>query len=463
MPSLAAFPVARFGVGRMPSRLLASAAIAAVLFALAPACAQSPESAETPAPRTEWPRLLFGHEMLAMPPEGGATTQKQVEERLARGMSYGIDVFELFHPEAQPANTEMYYRAAEKVGARVCLSFGYIGDDLVAKATALIRRYANHPAQHKVDGRPYVTAYHGSGHMKDVVFAIPGGVHYVPHMFARGADGGVLERPMEGTLERLLERYDWVDGLASFYPLDDWENVQAGYLRAFRTHGDGREFRMSITPRHESTPHKGNWRVFEGNGYEALRDQALFAIRHRDAIANLTLVTLNDYSEGTDMLGQQRAEEMFVRERYWNTADWPAYVARDGSASFFKRYAEWFRTGVEPPIERFELWVCYRLQGKDVAGMPTPNGKPGEWKKFKDHVFIAVRAIEETTITVGDESQTVGPGEHHLRFAHRPGPVVVGWPGGARTLPAIVESATPGAWHSLALQLVGATPPPKRR
>ncbi|MGH8020847.1 MAG: endo-1,3-alpha-glucanase family glycosylhydrolase [Opitutaceae bacterium] len=422
-----------------------------VLVAAFPFRADAADSKTDNASR--WPRLLFGHEMLAMPPEGGSTSQRQIEERLGRGKRMGIDVFELFHPGAFPDTAERYYRAAKKIDAKVCLSFGYIGDEHMKKATGLIKRYADHPAQFRFEGKPYVTAYHGSDQMQEIIAAIPGGVHYVPHMFARGADGKALEQPQPGTLERLLESHQWIDGLASFYPLDDWRKVQTQYLRAFETHGHGREFRMSVTPRHESTPHKGNWRVFEGNGYEALRDQGLFAIKHRDAIANLTLVTLNDYSEGTDMLGQKAAEEKLIRERYWNTHDWPAYVARDGSLSFFSRYAEWFRTGKEPPIDHFQLWISYRLQGKHVPGAGTPNGKPGEWKKFNDAIFIAVRATEETTIIVNDESQTIGPGEHHLRFCQQPGPVVVEWPDDSRELPPIVETATPGAWHSLNIQL----------
>ncbi|HEX9784594.1 MAG TPA: endo-1,3-alpha-glucanase family glycosylhydrolase [Opitutaceae bacterium] len=430
------------------------AALVALVLSAPLAVSGAPEASSHPGDARTWNRRLFGHEMLAMPPDGGATSRSQIEERLARGRRHGIDVFELFHPEAHPDMAARYYKAAQKVGAKVCLSFGYIGSDLVPKAIKLVRLYADHPAQYKVDGKPYVTAYHGSGEMRQVVEAVPGGVHYVPHMFARGSNGGALEQPQPGTLERLLESHPWIDGLASFYPLDDWRRVQTQYLEAFRTAGKGREFRMSITPRHESTPHKGNWRVFEGNGFEALREQGLFAVEHRDEIADLTLVTLNDYSEGTDMLGQRRAEDVLVRNSYWNTADWPAYVARDGSLSFFSRYAEWFRTGREPPIEKLELWISYRLQGKDVPGAGTPNGKPGEWQKFNDAIFVAVRAVKETTISVNGESQTVACGEHHLRFAHQPGPVRIAWPGGSRSLPAIVETATPGAWHSLNLQLV---------
>lgn len=392
--------------------------------------------------------LLFGHEMLAMPPGGGATTQAQVDERVARMASYGLDVIELFHPEAFPDSASKYYTAAERAGIKACLSFGYVGDDIAGKARSLIEQYRNHPAQLKVNGEPYVTAYHGSDQMR----AITADCVYVPHMFARGAAGGVLEKPTLDRLRALMDDRPWLDGIASFYPLDDWQEVQSMYLDVMQARG--KTYRMSITPRHESVPHKGNWRVFEGAGFEALRDQGLFAVAHRRQIPQLTLVTLNDYSEGTDVIGQRFGETQLVAPQYWNSGDWPAYVARDGSMDFFQRYARWWKTGAEPPITKLELFVCYRLQGKNVAGAPTPNGKPGEWQKFIDAIFVAVRAPAQTVITVNDESQTVGAGEHHLRFAHRPGPVTVKWPGGSRILPSIVDTAAPGAWHSLNMRLV---------
>jgi hypothetical protein len=396
-------------------------------------------------------RLVYGHEMLAMPPGGGAVEKVAIAERLYRAKHYGIDVVELFHPEAFPATAQLYYDAAAQVGMRVCLSFGYVGEDLVSAARALIERYRSHPAQHYVGGRPYVTAYHASSHMRSIVDRC----HYVPHMFARGEGGGVLEQPTVDGLRRVLA--DWptgLAGLASFYPLDDWRVYQPRYFDALA--GTGLEFRMSITPRHEPVGHKGNWRVFEGLGLEEIAAQLQFALENRDRIDALTWVTLNDYSEGTDVLGARKAEADLIESGHWNSADWPALLARDGTLSFAQRGIAAWRTGIVPPIERLGVWVCYRLQGRDVPAGPVPHGKPGEWQKLVDAVFVAVRnpGPDPVAIRVNAETRHAPAGESHLRFAHAPGPVEIGWPGGSRALPAIVATAAPGAWKSLVVQVL---------
>lgn len=86
-------------------------------------------------------------------------------------MGAGIDGFALDVADDGSAGTQLplAYKAAEKTGKfKVFLQFDYAsGNWTPAELSGNIAKYANSPAQFKVQGRPLVSTFEGSDYAKD--------------------------------------------------------------------------------------------------------------------------------------------------------------------------------------------------------------------------------------------------------------------------------------------------------
>jgi hypothetical protein len=411
-------------------------------------------------------RIVSAHEMLAMPPRGGGTSDADILARLKVAKAMGIDVVNLFHIEAFQPVAKRYYDMAEKAGIKVRPCFGYIGQNDLFRLEEVLPRFHVHPAQHMIGGRSSVTAYHGS-EVVALQLSQPGWKslwHYVPHMFCRTNNGGswdsggVMENMNAELVMRLFREGPPTEGFAMFAPVNTDLALYDWFAEAARK--TGRYLRASITPQHVPVGNGRNWRVVDGNGYAWLFQQWAKIISLRDVIREVEYVTLNDASERTHMMGY--FDPARVVSNHWNWAEWPELTARNGFASYSKHFAEWFKTGREPEVTKTEAWVCHRMHPKNAVVPLVENsqryGDAIDTGSLQDLVHVCVRTPHTEVVEIngtpylakGTESR-----ESHFSVAlPAPGQDVVVKIGGVERYRCMVHPSRVAAFDSVAVKIV---------
>ncbi len=231
------------------------------------------------------------------------------------------------------------------------------------------------------------------------------------------------EIPTTRDLDELTAQSDSVDGYFYFGAAGTPDDLAAG----IRHHADewskrGKLFMAGIAPYYRGL--RGNYRVFENNGYDGLVKQWDAAIHSNTSWVQL--VTWNDYSEDT-YFGPLAASDERV---YWIDL-WGYLLSHHGFLAANRYFIDWFKSGQQPPITHDQIFYAYRLHRKYAPGYPVPlEGRIG-WPKgttqLVDQINILglLRAPAEVTSGTGGmaESVKLGAGVTEATLPMRSGPV----------------------------------------
>jgi hypothetical protein len=182
-----------------------------------------------------------------------------------------------------------------------------------------------------------------------------------------------------------------------------------------------------------------NWMMFESYAYVGLREQWMWAIRNE--VPAVQIVTVNDFNEHTYLQTFGTGGPLVgTPETTW----WAGALVTDhsGFGKFIRRYAQWYKTGVEPPIREDEYLIAYRLHPRTAKSWHDLSGEEQETLRhwlptnpqhadygtqmrrlethavMEDSVQLVARISAPSTVTleVGSSSITevLEPGEHIL-------------------------------------------------
>jgi hypothetical protein len=277
-----------------------------------------------------------------------------------------------------------------------------------------------HPNQLQLDGRPVLSTFSGGENLRairDRLEAEELPIAIVPYVFPLPPK----EHPRGREIDAVFNRLPWVDGFFFFGGPGTGEQIaRSTALLAAKWLGSGRIFMAGITPYYRGLG--GNYRVFETLGFEGMARQWESAIHMRVPWAQI--VTWNDWGEATYVAPFGRAEDTRLWDGHWGPL--PSHTAYLDAS---RHYIEWFKTGVEPAIDRDRLYYFYRPHAKRLEGVVTPgegrHGRPSGAAKLKDAVFVTVflPAPARLTILTGKEPHVVAlpSGVSHTRVPLRPG------------------------------------------
>ena len=403
-------------------------------------------------------------------PHDDLVAEYKAEIKMARSM--GIDGFGL---DMMQSNDEYekdaaaMYEAARSVSPDFKLFFEFDNGDAAKHKVdyaELIRTYANHPNQMKVDGRPLVCAYAADYAADSADASVKWWVDTVIQPLAKD---GIKIHFVPTTFGRFgLPKYSWISREATDLEIAGWGDVEQGesvWMIQLSPIGGGiatlenyasalhakKQTWMSTVSTHywvasansipgwcwspgqASPPACPNGTYFEHAGGMGLAAQwaSVIDVQHPDWVI---MLTWNDYNESY-------MEPVDDYRKYPNgTAQAPLgwYKPQAGMDELNRYYIQWYKTGKEPRITRDGLFYAYRTTPTDAkASLDTRAPVRAGNGPIEDVIYVTTALTapaELRVISGGVESRTpVAAG-----IAHTKTPFHVGaqsfsiWRGGIR-------------------------------
>lgn len=350
------------------------------------------------------PKMVFAHYMVCIPRAGGDATVEDYMAEMREAQAAGIDGFalncggwSLTEPHYK-ARTTLLYEAARRLGTgfQLFLSADYATALTFEETRDMLVSFGGHPNQFRWDGKPVLSTFAGEGadnaHGRELIAFLdrefPDGkgghdVCFVPYFYPRP---NITELPTAEHAEQVLSDFPGLDGFFYFGAAGTGERLaESNALLADKWVGEGRVFMASVTPYYRGFG--GNYRVYETRGLEAMAREWEAAIAH-DATW-VEIVTWNDWGEASYIAPycpDPRSTE------HWG-GHWGAMLSHAGYLEATRYYAEWFKTGTPPEIERDRLCYFHRLHPMALEGRVKPGeetlGRPGGADELRDSLFVS--------------------------------------------------------------------------
>ena len=356
-------------------------------------------------------KYVGGHQMLAMPRYGGNHTLQTANEEITMWEDAGLDVVMLFDlgTVAFRSNMKTYLQAASANQARLKFAPSFIGAQASASSTD-ITTFMAYLADPQTKNAAFVAP--GRGLLLTTWFGMPSilglgtyvatqyqqPVHVEPSPNYRVFPNqdpntqtwgsGDVRTPGASDYPSLMATLyghpEWqgLGGIAAFVIPDkiDDQRLMAEQLATF-TASKNITGRASIVAYYRGLPHKGNWMVHEGLGFQRLLASWKGAID--SGINAVEFITLNDFAEATYFNSWKPGDPATIVD-HWNKSDIPVLLDHSGFRYASKRYVQWFLTGVEPAITTDEMYYAYRLHPRDAANYrdltPQEQSALAPWK-----------------------------------------------------------------------------------
>ncbi|WP_144107900.1 glycoside hydrolase family 71 protein [Paraburkholderia sp. BCC1886] len=375
----------------MRRRTLLKAVAAAPI--LLPAAAMQPAGA-TPAPASAsgLSRYVFAHYMVAWPRGGPNAGVEDYALEIHDAMQRGIDGFALncggwsVHEPQYKARVLQIYEAAERfAGAfRLFVSADGHARDELADIVHTTRGLA---AQLMQNGKPVLSAYGLGG--RDIVRADALmrdaqklGAWFIPH-FSPTTGEAVIGA---NQASEIATRIAGADGYFFFGAAAAPDSLARSIaLLSTALKRAGKTFMAPVTPYYRGLSTGTNYRAFETDGFSGMAKEWRAAIA---AGANwIQIVTWNDWAESSYVapIGSSSRAQIY-NPRFGSLLSHTGYL--DASRHFIR----WFKSGVEPVIERDELYYFYRLHPVDV--------QTNLLRAFTDHAAFPPKANAALTALV---------------------------------------------------------------
>lgn len=347
---------------------------------------------------TSIPKLVFAHYMVCCPPNGGKASVEDFMGEIQNAQSHGIDGFALndggwdkSEPEYKQ-RTLMIYEAAARLKSGFKLFVSVDGkaanelEDIIDTVKVL-------PNQFKVNGRPVLSTFSGSGTdglqgRQLLATAHRKGVFFVPYFFPRPH---LTERPSSVDTEDIASKYSDLDGFFYFGAAGSGEALAASNeAHAHTWRGRGKVYMASVTPYYLG--YGVNFRVFETKGFQAMAEEWESAI-HGDA-SWVEIVTWNDWGEST-YVSPIPTTGLLSQILTPHTA----YLEAS------RYYIDWFKSGKQPSITHDHIFYFYRLHPSTLAVSTSPSGpqkmgKPAGGQLLVDHVFVTAYLKSAGRVTI---------------------------------------------------------------
>jgi hypothetical protein len=375
--------------------------------------AEAPD--EPPPPNGKY---VLGHWMVRMGRwDANARPQEDYEAVLTELRDYGVDALVVYWDSYLEAADQyaVALDAAEATGTKI--GWGVLGYQGVEVRDMIVANKDRPGMFRDPLGRIVVSGFFNTwGLLQNEGYVLdPAGSVQLDDLHARGVDFVYWpDLPYSGASSRAERAAALGSGQFDFFfgenggvnDHHDWLEIADARLADAQAHGV--PYMPPILPFYAAQV-THNWMMFESYGFIGLRAQWMWAIDND--VPAVQLVTVNDYNEhtylqtfgdGGPVVGPPGNE--------W----WAGVLTLDhsGFGKFMRRYADWFKTDVEPEITEDEFLVAYRPHprtavswadlpqaDRDVlAGWLPPNAYPSPLEWATD----AVRRIE--THDVMDDS-----------------------------------------------------------
>ncbi|WP_442890105.1 endo-1,3-alpha-glucanase family glycosylhydrolase [Congregicoccus parvus] len=384
------------------------------------ACRPIPEAPE------RWPvehetRRVFAHYMVCCPTAGGDATVDDFAREIVAAQSRGIDGFAL---NLGGWSREPHYKdkLAAIYAAAATLDSGFLlfpsadfccglsDDDVID----LMESVYDHPNQFRFDGRPLLSSFSGGENLGAIAARLASAgrpVSLVPYVFPLPP----VEHPRGRQIEDVAARIPTADGFFFFAgPGTPAQHVETNARLAHQWLGAGKVYMAGITPWYRGLG--GNYRVYEGLGYEGTAAQWENAIRLR--IPWVQIVTWNDWGEASYIAPFGPPESTDLWSGHWGPTP-----SHEGWLDASRHYIEWFKTGAPPVIRRDEIFYTYRTHSKHARGLVKPGGpdsdRPAGASSLVDSIFVTAHltAPARLVVSCGERSTAfaLAGGVHHVR------------------------------------------------
>jgi hypothetical protein len=411
--------------------------------------------ADASSPPPETGRFVLAHWMVRMGRnDANARDQADYEVVLEEMADFGVDALVVYWDSFDQAKDEyaMALDAAEATG--VPIVWGTLGynDDIVP----MIIDQKDRPGLFRdADDRIVISGFHnawstyddGSGYAFDpdpdydhLQELRDGGVDfaYWPDLPYHATESRCERAQAMGAEGAFVFKYDSNVGLGGgVSTYREWLDRADEHLADCEANGVGTM--PPILPYYAAQP-SHNHMMFESYAYVGIRAQWMWAINNEvDAVQ---IVTVNDFNEHTYLQSFGEGGPLVGTP---DTTWWAGTLATDhsGFGKFMKRYADWYRTGVEPAITEDQFLIAYRLHPRTAKSwddlsqaeqqslehwLPTnpqyPDYPSSQMQRLDTHavmedsVQLVARLTERSTVTleVGSSTltETLDPGEHIL-------------------------------------------------
>ncbi len=379
------------------------------------------------------PRQVFAHYMVCFATYGESVEAYRREMQEAQAA--GIDGFALNVGAWSGADTyykrrvALLYQAAAGLGNRFTLFFS-IDLTNATDVVDMVSTYAFHPASFRHQDRLVLSTFGGNDIPSRGLPGVDWGGEVFPALSSRGIKvcflpyfwpDPVTELPTYADANRLFDRYGGlVDGLFYFGAAGLPSRLAASnadYARAARERG--RLFMASVAPHYWGLNQAvAGRRYYEFQGPEGL------ALQWGSILASrpdwVEIVTWNDWNEGTYVAPVDDPAR-------WNAGlQPPRRHPHAGYLEFSRRYIQWYKSGVEPAIDRDALFCSYRTHPMGIAPVPgTDMPVDRRIGDVQDLIYTTIVATEpaELRITSGGIATTnaVPAGVTHWRTRFWPG------------------------------------------
>lgn len=400
-------------------------------------------------------RYVLAHWMVRMGRhDANQRAQDDYEVVLEEMASFGIDALVIYWDSFVEAEEqyEMALAAAEATGVSVVIgTLGYNNEII-----PFIIENADHPGLFRDDeDRLVISGYHNAWGLYQDGNTFPYDPDPDYHQLQILTDAGINHaywpdmpyHPTQTDCERAAAlgavgvfdfKYGGNIGLGGgVTTYREWLDSADAHLADCNAHGIGTM--PPILPFYAAQP-SHNHMMFESFAYVGFREQWMWAIENE--VEAVQLVTVNDYNEHTYL---QTFGEGGPIVGHADNPFWAGNIVLDhsGFGLFMRRYAQWFRTGVEPPITEDEFLIAYRLHPRTAESWSDlspevqaslehwlpPNSYHADYgasqiqrldthRVMEDSVQLVARLTETATITLtagaSTVTETLGPGEHIL-------------------------------------------------
>ncbi len=322
------------------------------------------------------------------------------------------------------ARVKLLYEAAEKTAPDFKLFFSMDMTNMT-DIMDMVRTYAPRTNTFRFQGKTVVSTY---GAMDADWKAIRAqlssegiGVFFVPYFW-----GGTNTWTMSlenGQKTTIKEYKDTLDGYYLFATRLPKNIVTLNTASSQACKDAGKLFMAGYSPHYWGfcQPYDGR-PYFESQGGEGTEMQWTNIIDLKPDWVEIT--TWNDVIESTYLLPQREAE---LLGNFPNTTPPLGRYFHGAYLELSKYYIQWYKTGVQPAIDRDALFAFYRTQPTNAISSMTNDLPVTSFNgDVKDEIFITVMLRLPSSLEVSSggtlTTNSLSPGLHHVRTSSNPGP-----------------------------------------